>query len=180
MPFEARELLQWSWKAATDSNWSKCHDASSATSQIHRELLQAGLIPDPFTGLHERDVQWVSERDWDYRTSFDAPSRSKHDLVLDGLDCTAEIYLNSVLIHSNTNAFHITRLDVSKHVKSKDNELLIRFKSDKRRAKELEAEHRVMKAWNGDPSRVYLRKPQFQGGWDWVRRGLLLLVECSF
>ena len=63
---------------------------------IHLDLMRAGVIPDPFARLHERDVAWVSESDWEYETTFvvDDPIPSHAFLLFHGLDTVAEIALN--------------------------------------------------------------------------------------
>ena len=38
---------------------------------VQQELLALGELPDPFYGLNEHEVQWVSDRTWLYRTTFD-------------------------------------------------------------------------------------------------------------
>ena len=37
----------------------------------HTDLMTHGLIPDPFFGLNELDVQWVGETDWLYKLEFE-------------------------------------------------------------------------------------------------------------
>src|SRR6266511_3411077 len=39
---------------------------------IYLDLMAAGLIPDPFIGTNEKDVQWVHLKDWVYRSTFTA------------------------------------------------------------------------------------------------------------
>lgn len=34
------------------------------------DLLELGLIPDPFYGTNEKDVYWVGLDDWEYRKNF--------------------------------------------------------------------------------------------------------------
>ena len=37
---------------------------------IHLDLHRAGVIPNPFVRMHERDVAWVDDADWVYETTF--------------------------------------------------------------------------------------------------------------
>src|SRR5207237_6634022 len=64
---------------------------------VHQDLLRAGRIPDPFVGLNENAVQWVSNCDWLYRCTFDvSPALLQADhvsLCLDGLDTFADVWL---------------------------------------------------------------------------------------
>ncbi|HKL20396.1 MAG TPA: hypothetical protein VJ904_01245, partial [Tichowtungia sp.] len=38
---------------------------------IHTDLLRQGLIPDPHYRDNEKQVQWVSDRAWDYERTFE-------------------------------------------------------------------------------------------------------------
>jgi hypothetical protein len=37
---------------------------------VHTDLLQAGLLRDPYLDLNEALVQWVGRADWRYETTF--------------------------------------------------------------------------------------------------------------
>ena len=56
------------------------------------------MIPDPFFGDNEKDLQWIGEKEWVYRCAFDADdSLLWHEHILlefDGLDTYAEVTLN--------------------------------------------------------------------------------------
>jgi beta-mannosidase len=136
---------------------------------IYQGLLEAGLIPDPYFGTNELDVQWVAEADWLYRTRFDAPDLEPiTELCFDGLDTFAVVWLNGHEILRTDNMFTPRRIDVSSLVRTKDNELRILFESAWRRGLEVQADHGGAKPlWNGDPSRLHVRKAQFHYGWDW-------------
>lgn len=62
---------------------------------IHTDLMDHGIIPDPFYGTNEDSVQWVGDRPWVYRTTIDCGiwDGYRHcDLVLNGVTlCT--VYL---------------------------------------------------------------------------------------
>lgn len=136
---------------------------------VHQALMAAGHIPDPFVGLNELAVQWVGERDWLYRCRFDLPfdGSGSVDLCFDGLDTFATVWLNGQQVLVSDNMFVPARVEVGSLLRPGGNELQILFESAWRRGKEREAEHGVMHVWNGDPSRVYVRKAQYHYGWDW-------------
>lgn len=60
----------WQFCQADTEEWLP----ASVPGGVHTDLLALGRIPDPFVGDNERRVQWVAERDWEYRC---APSRSR-------------------------------------------------------------------------------------------------------
>ncbi len=138
---------------------------------VYEALLAAGRIPDPFYGLNERVVQWVGEQDWLYYCAFDVdPSfleAGSVTLCCEGLDTVATVWVNGQCVLDADNMFVPWRVDAGALLRPKSNLLAIVFESALRVGKAREAEWGVRAAWNGDASRVYLRKAQYHYGWDW-------------
>ncbi|KAJ7165676.1 glycoside hydrolase [Mycena crocata] len=142
-------------------------------SEIHVELLKSGLIPDPYRGFNESKVQWVGKAEWLYKCTFDfnKDSNETHALLeFLGLDTLCDVYLNGEKILQADNQFqtHIVPLEVA--ALRPKNTLLLHFKSALLHAKELETQMGVVRAGStnlGDPSRVYVRKAQYDWRWDW-------------
>ncbi|KAH8106015.1 glycoside hydrolase family 2 protein [Cristinia sonorae] len=138
---------------------------------VHVELLKAKKIPDPFVGLHEWDVQWIGEAEWAFRTEFIATeaelATSAVDLVFDGLDTFASVLLNGKEILHTDNQFVAHRVSVKDVLKVGPNELLVNFTSAFRKGREIEKQHEKYNLWNGDSSRLHVRKAQYNYGWDW-------------
>ncbi|THH31617.1 hypothetical protein EUX98_g2590 [Antrodiella citrinella] len=174
----------WSWKefkddeATSSEEISITHDegwtpAVSFPSEIHVELLKAGIIEDPYLGHNEHSVQWIGDREWMYGCTFsyDDPGQPFAELVFEGLDTFCDVYLNKKQILQADNMFrtYVVPLD-GRTLKANDNTLLLHFKSAKVIAKALEAQHGRVRAGStnlGDPSRVYVRKAQYDWRWDW-------------
>ena len=72
--------------------------AAEIPGTIHTDLLRQKLIPDPFFGENEQKVQWVEQKSWIYETLFDVHAselaKSSMELVFEGLDTYAQVYLN--------------------------------------------------------------------------------------
>ncbi|BGP30123.1 hypothetical protein JCM10296v2_001875 [Rhodotorula toruloides] len=153
-------------------------------SVIHEELLAAGEIPDPFLGRNEEAVQWVGEAEWIYRCEFEVERlpkmRSKDgeceeeraDLVFEGLDTFATVYLNGDKILEADNMFREWRVPLRRsQLGHGRNSLYLVFHSAFRRGRELQTQilgrNKSWPAWNGDPSRLFVRKAQYHYGWDW-------------
>ncbi|KAI0005036.1 glycoside hydrolase family 2 protein [Russula compacta] len=140
-------------------------------TSVHVELLHSKIIPDPFVGLHEWDVQWIGETDWAFKTSFEASdldiSAPNVDLVFDGLDTFSGVSLNDQKIMETENQFITYRVPVKNHLIAGANELIITFPSTFLKGKGLEKENAQYQCWNGDPSRLHVRKAQYNYGWDW-------------
>ncbi|PPR06573.1 hypothetical protein CVT24_001754 [Panaeolus cyanescens] len=167
MVFQSSLLEDWSFtqvgggEGTKDGEWLQ---VSSFPTTVHVELLKLKRIPDPFVGLHEWDVQWVGEAEWAFKTTFVASdgdiASPNVDLVFDGLDTFATVKL----VH---NQFIAHRVDVKKTIKSGSNELYIHFDSAFLRGRDVEKSHEKLLLWNGDSSRLHVRKAQYNYGWDW-------------
>ncbi|KAI0315972.1 glycoside hydrolase family 2 protein [Amylostereum chailletii] len=151
-----------------DGEWLS---ASSFPTTVHVELLDLGKILDPFIGLNEWDVQWIGEAEWAFKTSFDITDQDVNapniDLVFEGLDTYATVQLNGNTILDTQNQFVVYRAPVASHVKVGSNELLLVFPSAFLKGRALEKEHGKLALWNGDSSRLHVRKAQYNYGWDW-------------
>lgn len=147
---------------------------------VHSDLLDHNLIEDPFYRANEKKLQWVGEKDWDYKTSFMVDeatmNRASNTLVFEGLDTYAEVFLNGKLIVTADNMHRTWRADVKDHLKVGNNDLRINFTSvfKENMPKYLEAPYKLS-AWdNNDQSSIWLslysRKAGFHFGWDWGPR----------
>ena len=137
---------------------------------VYQDLLREGLIPDPYIAMNERDVQWVAHRNWVYKLDFDlasVPGRGELDLVCEGLDTFAQVWLNDHCLLRSDNMFVPHRLPVRPYLRAGLNQLLLVFESPLRRGREVEAAHGALPLWNGDSSRLYVRKAAYHYGWDW-------------
>ena len=56
----------WEFKSADGKDWVK----ANVPGNIHLDLINNELIPDPFFGNNESELQWISDRDWTYRLFF--------------------------------------------------------------------------------------------------------------
>src|SRR3954451_4259689 len=69
---------------------------------VHLDLLEAGLIPDPYLDRNEEQLGWIGRTDWRYEAVFVAgPDTDRSgapdarvDLVALGLDTVAEVQVN--------------------------------------------------------------------------------------
>lgn len=161
----------WEFKQANQEGATFLPVAQFPTN-IHLDLMHHGLIQDPYLGKNELEVQWIGERVWIYRTTFAAPTiqkGSKAVLAFDGLDTFATVLLNGSEILTSDNMFTPERVDVTSSIKEGTNEMTITFDSAYLRGwKEVEKypKHK-WGCWNGDNSRLAVRKAQYEFGWDW-------------
>lgn len=152
---------------------------------VHTDLLNNNLIPDPFFGTNEENLQWIGEKDWTYRTTFDLPSdflqMENIDLVFKGLDTYAAVTLNDSLLLTADNMFRVWRSDCKALLRERRNTLVIQFRNvfDENLPKYNNAPFRRQAYANNDQADVkialYSRKAQFHYGWDWGPR----LITCG-
>ncbi|KAG6336605.1 hypothetical protein ID866_2481 [Astraeus odoratus] len=138
---------------------------------VHVELLRIKRIPDPFVGMNEWEVQWVGESDWAFKNTFmitDSDLAAKHvDLVFEGLDTFASVTLNGQVILNAENQFVSYRVSTKEYLKLGTNDLMITFTNAFREGRQLEKAYGKFHLWNGDSSRLHVRRAQYNYGWDW-------------
>ncbi len=141
---------------------------------IHTDLRRQELIPDPFWGANELDLQWIEERDWTYSLHFKVETsllgNERVELVCEGLDTLATLTLNGQEIARTENMFVGYRFDVKSHLREGENELKIHFASPMPYIRERQTAHKGDE-WN-DPTggSSNIRKEQCSFGWDWGPR----------
>src|SRR5882724_10936165 len=90
--------------------------AATVPGVVQTDLLANKLIPDPFYQDNESRLQWIGESDWEYQTSFqvdEATLGHPHvELVFEGLDTFADVYMNEHQILQTDNMFRRFRLAV--------------------------------------------------------------------
>jgi beta-mannosidase len=137
---------------------------------VHTDLMRNALIPDPFVGMNERDVQWVGSLQWVYRRKFHITDELlRHDallLVCEGLDTYAAIRINGKPLAKTANMFVEHRFDAKRFLTAGENLLEILFDAAVLRAKAIEKQNGPLRVAL-EPHRVYVRKAQYSFGWDW-------------
>jgi beta-mannosidase len=163
--WQFRELGKDSWHAAT------------VPGCVHTDLLANRLIDDPFYRDNEQKQQWIGKTGWEYQTHFAvAPEilqRENIELVFEGLDTYADVYLNETPVLSADNMFRTWRVDAKRLLKAGDNVLRVRFRSPIKEILPLMAKMKYqLPAPNdqGEKTSPYTRKAPYQYGWDWGPR----------
>jgi len=149
---------------------------------VHLDLVDNGVIADPFQRQFELGSAWVDEEDFFYKTEFDYtpdPTLPRVELRFSGLDTVCSIELNAQPLATHDNMFVPLSLDVTDRLLAGKNQLLIRFESAarvgrERRARYLEQEGLPDSVLHFE-ERAFVRKAQYMFGWDWGPR----LVSCG-
>ena len=155
----------WQFYYPTNKKWYK----ATVPGTIHTDLLNSKLIPDPYYRDNEGKLQWVGEKDWEYKTVFDVGpktfQKNNIEIVFEGLDTYADVYLNNKLILQADNMFRSWTVNIKKRLKRSKNELLIKFYSAQKITDSV-AKSKLPLVLPDNP-RVYARKAQYHFGWDW-------------
>ena len=161
---------------------------ATVPGHVHLDLKRAGVIPDPFYRLHERDVAWVDDADWVYETQFSVESLETLNsyLIFHGLDTVAEIELNGEAL-GRTDNMHVAheflvgdRLRVG-HGENGVNILRVTLRSARRVGQERMAawndagNDTMPRHWDFWDARAFVRKAQYMFGWDWGP----VLISCG-
>ena len=157
---------------------TKVWQSAEVPGVVQLDLLRHNRIHDPFWGTNEKKVQWVENENWEYRTTFIAPSFAENKnfkLVFEGLDTYATVFLNGKKILKSDNMFIRHEVYVNDILTEQDNELRIVFRSPiKKNTRKLRGLPYHLTAGNDDHDlkkvSVYTRKAPFQFGWDWGLR----------
>ena len=155
----------WQFKNQQENKWYK----ATVPGTVHTDLLANKLIPNPYYRDNESKLQWVDKADWEYKTVFNVEAQTFNkkniELVFDGLDTYAEVYLNGKLILQANNMFRGWAVNVKPFIKTTNNVLLIKFASAQNKIDSIAKS--TLPLVLPDNNRVYVRKAQFQFGWDW-------------
>ena len=142
-------------------------------SEAHADLYAAGLIPHPYgEGDEEQQLQWIPQHRWDYFLNFDVENdvfqKDNIDLIFNGLDTYADVWLNGEKILHSDNMFVRYEKEVKNLLKKRDNELKVHFYPfDAQRDSLIETY-----CLRFPEKYAVMRKAAYQNGWDWAPRYL--------
>ena len=168
--------------------------SAQVPGEIHLDLIRAGQMPEPSEGNNAPQCRWPETKAWWYRRTFEASAEflrhERQELVCDGLDLAAQLFVNGRLAGESANAFVPALFDAKPFLKAGRNELVIRLTAGSELAADAtppgqgqaaqanpaatgaipnpprgEQDLYGNRMWAG---KKWLRKPQFTYGWDWV------------
>lgn len=166
----------WEFRQVGNDKWYP----ASVPGCVHTDLLSNKLIEDPFYRLNEKKLQWIGEKNWEYRTTFklsqDILDKENIQLFFKGLDTYADIYMNNQLVLKADNMFREWAVDIKRFAHLGDNTIRILFHNvfDVNIPKYNNAVFRLNAFPNNDQADVkislYSRKAGYEYGWDWGPR----------
>ncbi|WP_379132040.1 glycoside hydrolase family 2 protein [Paenibacillus sp. sgz500958] len=172
----------WEFKACQDKEWLP----AKVPGTVHTDLLRNGIIPAPFYGRNEHELQWIDKKDWEYRSIFHLDEEwlrlACTELVFEGLDTYADVYINDKHALSADNMFREWKIDTRGLLKAGDNTLRVVFRSVVAEDLPKLAQLGYSLPAPNDQSElgemgekrisVFARKAPYHYGWDWGPRFL--------
>ena len=161
----------WEFSQAGTELWRP----AQVPGTVHQDLINHKQLPDPFYGINEQKIQWVENEDWEYRTAFIVtPEQLKRDdaqLVFEGLDTYADVYLNGALLLKADNMFVGYTIPVKSQLRIGENLLHIYFHSPIRQTlPQYNSNGFNYPADNDHHDKhlsIFSRKAPYSYGWDW-------------
>ena len=133
---------------------------------IHKDLINAGLLPDLFYRMNNDESQWVEGCDVTFSRTFELDEVEENTVInFSCLDTYCDIYLNGQKIGEADDMFIPYSFSVDGILKKGENKLEVRFRSPIR---EVDGLPKLDGAFTTE--RLYTRRVQCTYGWDWVGR----------
>ena len=149
--------------------------ASQVPGEVHLDLIRAGQMPEPTVGTNMSKCRWPETKSWWYRTTFELPpdriDYERQQLVFDGIDLYGQVFLNGKLVGECADAFVPAKFDVKPFLRPGHNELVVRVTAGSELSHDPAAAGGKIpnpSSRNWESGRIWLRKPAFSYGWDWV------------
>lgn len=163
---------QWSLSFTDPDTNQTVTTSVTVPCNVEPTLQKLGLVADYMPADDEfatEKFQWVD--DWTYRTHFDCPPLPDgftRELVFEGIDTIAEIYLNGKLVCQAANMHRSYRIPVTDAWRDHENELTVVIRSSELWARDHCHDLFSMTARDSTyyDSNAYLRKARHQWGWD--------------
>lgn len=111
------------------ANWIPAQVPSTVQWALHR----AGKAGHPYEHLNSKQYDWVDQKVWYYRRSFDLPANPGGQLAFlcfDGIDYFARVWLNGELLGRHEGMFGGPEVEISRQAKfGASNELIVEVKA---------------------------------------------------
>jgi beta-mannosidase len=117
----------WTFRKAGDSLWLP----ATVPGSVHVDLLANHRIPDPYYRDNEKQLHWIGEKDWEYKTDLNFSSQQLNiyhlNLIFTGLDTYADIFIDNIKVLATNNMHRSWTIDVKRLLHPGSNTLLVHF-----------------------------------------------------
>eukprot|EP01084_Bolivina_argentea_P281131 480967_1 len=115
----------------TVTNGSMKSIPATVPGEIYLPLVAAGILTKPYYDLNVMLDRWVAQTNWNYTKTFTIDSSTKLldndiiQIVFDGIDTNAHVYINNNYIFFNDNMFHKSVINIKKYLQYGTNTILV-------------------------------------------------------
>lgn len=166
------------WRARSEDQMALEHLKGEFTctlpGDIHSALIKEKIIPDPYAGDNETEIQWVGKCDWILERTFTvtkAQLKSTAFFQMSMADTIIDVAINGSEVVKADNAFRLWRCDVSNCLREGENTISLHFHSAEAEAIRLSSSLPYPIPYStyqiSSPHRNLIRKTQCHSGWDW-------------
>jgi beta-mannosidase len=145
---------------------------------VELDLLAAGLVEEPFVGMNIVGLRDLEEQHLTYGTVFTVDRAQdpelEPELLFEGIDCDAAVYLNGVLVHESRNMLVEQRVAVDGVLRyGSENTLCVAIRPVLARARSAGLEYPAGLVAEGSGFEgLYVRKAPHMFGWDIMPRAV--------
>ena len=139
---------------------------------VELDLVRAGQLPEPFYAGNLRLLRELETHEWWLTRTFTSPADlpDKVDLVFDGVDTLATVWVNDMQVGKIDNMFIQQRMDVSSALRrGVENRLTVCIHSAVNAARKYPYDAASM-SWEGREEGLFVRKAAHVWGWDIMPR----------
>jgi len=158
---------KWKWRC---TDWEEDRDGV-VPGTVLSDMLETGVIEDPYWRTNEYPTRELFKKDYVYHRKFTVPEEilqsDELELVFEGLDTIADIYINGTLLASVKDMHRTWRFPI-KELLTSENEILVYFHSSLEYINEKHKNSDIFYTSTGSiHGNGYLRKAHYMFGWDW-------------
>jgi len=146
---------------------------ATVPGNVELDLIAAGKLPALEQGNRIYEAQKLEQTEWWYKRRFTAPKLAAGEtaeLVFEGLDCIAHVWVNGILVGEPRNMLIAHRLDVTRALRAGvENELVVRIEPAVEVGRQMQ--HTAGEfAFQGCWESLGVRKAPHMYGWDIIPR----------
>ena len=157
----------WKFRETSDEKWLN----ATVPGCNYLDLMNEGVLEDPFIGLNEKNSYFVALKDWEYvktaELTADDLDHQEVYLKCDMLDTLCDVFVNETKIAYTENCHIRYAFEIKKHLKAGENTFRLVFHSPVNYVKNIAKSRPVPPNANGQNGVCFVRKPQCHFGWDW-------------
>ena len=119
----------WKFRDASENKWLD----ATVPGCNYLDLMNAGVLADPFVGMNEKDSYYVAQKDWEYTRTVEVSAEDlDHQevyLKCDMLDTLCDVFVNDTKIAYAENCHIRYAFEIKKYLKAGENTFRFYFHS---------------------------------------------------